>query len=155
MDSAFNSLSLGRFKWKFQEVIFNLISVIGGWDISCAIALRWMSLDLTDKSTLAQVLAWCHLATSKKPLPSMALQGHNGLTAELYLISCCVNIELCYDYIDGLMQERRNSSALAIELHLQFLALTHRYGLAPESCKSESTMHIFRYRWKMNQHTVT
>ena len=37
----------------------------GGWGISCKIALRWMSLDLTDdKSTLVQVMAWCHQATS-------------------------------------------------------------------------------------------
>ena len=33
--------------------------------ISCDIALRWMSLDLTyDKSTLVQVMAWCRQATS-------------------------------------------------------------------------------------------
>ena len=36
-----------------------------GWGISCKIALRWMPLDLTDdKSTLVQVMAWCHQATS-------------------------------------------------------------------------------------------
>ena len=36
-----------------------------GWGISCKIALRWMPLDLTDdKSTLIQVMAWCHQATS-------------------------------------------------------------------------------------------
>ena len=35
------------------------------WGISCKIALRWMSLDLTeDKSTLVQVMAWCRQATS-------------------------------------------------------------------------------------------
>ena len=37
----------------------------GGWGISYEIALRWMPLDLTDeKSTLVQVMAWCHQATS-------------------------------------------------------------------------------------------
>ena len=37
----------------------------GGWGISHEIALRWMPLDLTDdKSTLVQVMAWCHQATS-------------------------------------------------------------------------------------------
>ena len=30
-----------------------------GWDISWKIALRWMPLDLIDKSTLVQVTAWC------------------------------------------------------------------------------------------------
>ena len=35
------------------------------WSISCEIALRWMSLDLTDdKLTLVQVMAWCRQATS-------------------------------------------------------------------------------------------
>ena len=34
------------------------------WCISCEIALRWMSRDLTDdKSTLVQVMAWCRQAT--------------------------------------------------------------------------------------------
>ena len=35
----------------------------GGWGISYEIALRWMPLDLTDKSTLVQVTAWCRQAT--------------------------------------------------------------------------------------------
>ena len=36
-----------------------------GHDISSEIALRWTSLDLNDdKSTLVQVMAWCHQATS-------------------------------------------------------------------------------------------
>ena len=60
----FNSLATGRFEQKFRSVIFKLISVTDGWGISCKIALRWMLLDLTDKSTLVQVMAWCHQATS-------------------------------------------------------------------------------------------
>ena len=37
----------------------------GGWGISYEIALRWIPIDLTDdKSTLVQVMAWCHQATS-------------------------------------------------------------------------------------------
>ena len=32
--------------------------------ISCETALRWMSLYLTDKSTLVQVMAWCRQAAS-------------------------------------------------------------------------------------------
>ena len=61
----FNSLTLGRFQFNFRYVLFKLILVNGGWGISDEIALRWMPLDLTDdKSTLVQVIAWCHQATS-------------------------------------------------------------------------------------------
>ena len=49
------------------EVIFKLILVIDGWGISLEIALRWMSLDLTDyKSTWVQAMAWC--CQAMKPL---------------------------------------------------------------------------------------
>ena len=41
-----------------------LISVLDDWGISCAILLIWMSMGFTDKSTLVQVMAWCHQATS-------------------------------------------------------------------------------------------
>ena len=38
--------------------------MIDGWSISSELALRWMSLDLTDeKSTLVPVMVWCHQAT--------------------------------------------------------------------------------------------
>ena len=60
-----NSLVPGKFEWNFRYLIFQIISVIDGWGISCELALRRMSLDLTDdKSTLVQVLAWCRQATS-------------------------------------------------------------------------------------------
>ena len=46
-------------------LIFQIISVIDGWGIFCELALRWMSLNLTDdKSTLFQVMAWRRQATS-------------------------------------------------------------------------------------------
>ena len=46
-------------------MIFKQISVIDDWGISCEIVLIWMSLDYTgDQSTLVQVMAWCHRATS-------------------------------------------------------------------------------------------
>ena len=64
-DGIFNSLVPGRFKWYFRHMIFKLFSVIDGWGISCEMALRQMTLDLTyDKSTLVQVMAWCRQATS-------------------------------------------------------------------------------------------
>ena len=60
-----NSLAPGKFKWNFRHVIFKQILVIDGWGISCEIAQLWMSLDFTDdQSTLVQVMAWCHQATS-------------------------------------------------------------------------------------------
>ena len=43
-----------------------VLVVIDRWSISCEIAFRWMPLYLItdDKSTLGQVMAWCHQATS-------------------------------------------------------------------------------------------
>ena len=62
---GFNSLAPGRLQFNLRLVIFKLTGVIGGWGISYEIALRWMPLDLIDdKSTLAQVMAWCHQAPS-------------------------------------------------------------------------------------------
>ena len=63
--SLLKSLSPKRFKRNFGWVLFKSITVIDGWDTCCEIAHRRMSLDLTDdKSTLVQVMAWCHQATS-------------------------------------------------------------------------------------------
>ena len=48
----FNSLAPGKFEWNCRYLIFQIISVIDGWGISCELALRWMPLNLTDyKST--------------------------------------------------------------------------------------------------------
>ena len=61
----FNSLAPGKCKWNFRYVIFKQILVNDGWGISCEIDLIWMTLDFTDdQSTLVQVMAWCHQATS-------------------------------------------------------------------------------------------
>ena len=60
-----NSLAPGKFQWNFRYVIFKGTLVIDDWDISCEIALIWISLDFTDdQSTLVQVMAWCRQATS-------------------------------------------------------------------------------------------
>ena len=60
-----NYLAPGKFEWNFSYVIFKQILVIDGWGISCEIALILMSLDfIDDQSTLVQVMAWCHQATS-------------------------------------------------------------------------------------------
>ena len=48
---------------KFEKRNFKLNLVNAGWAASWEIAFRWMSLVLTeDKSTLVQVMAWCHQA---------------------------------------------------------------------------------------------
>ena len=61
----FNSLAPRKFEWHFIYVIFRWILVVGGWGISCEIALILMSLHFTDdQSTLVQVMAWCRQATS-------------------------------------------------------------------------------------------
>ena len=62
-----NSLAPGKFEcnFRFRYLILQIISVIDGWGISCELALRLTSLNLTDdKSTLVQVMAWCRQATS-------------------------------------------------------------------------------------------
>ena len=54
--------TLGDFNY-IVKVNFKLILIINVWGISCEIAHRWFSLDLTnDRSTLVQVMAWCHQA---------------------------------------------------------------------------------------------
>ena len=69
----FNSLTPGKFEWNLINVIFKWILVTDSWDISCEIALIWMSLDFTDdQSTLVQVMAWWLQATIK-PLPELML----------------------------------------------------------------------------------
>ena len=61
-----NSLAPGKFEWNFMYLICQIISVIDGWGIFCELALKWMSLDLTDdKSTMLtqiSVTIWRHLA---------------------------------------------------------------------------------------------
>ena len=60
-----NPLAPGRFELNYRYVIFKLVLVIDGWGIFCVIAPGWSSPNLTDdKSTSAQVMAWCHQATS-------------------------------------------------------------------------------------------
>ena len=57
--------SLEDFKEIFRKVIFQLILVTDGCDMSFEIVLLWMSLYLTDnKSASVQAMACCHQATS-------------------------------------------------------------------------------------------
>ena len=61
---SLNSLAPGRSECDSKNGIFYLVLLIGIFR-SHDNALRWMPQDLTDdKSTLVQVTAWCHQATS-------------------------------------------------------------------------------------------
>ena len=63
--NLFNSLPPGRSWCDFKNVIFNLALLIGIFKSSNDNILRWMPQVLTGhKSTLVQVMAWCHQATS-------------------------------------------------------------------------------------------
>ena len=60
-----NSLAPGRFENNFQNVFFKLISWIDTLSNSCETVLRRMPQNPSDdKTTLVQVMAWCHQATS-------------------------------------------------------------------------------------------
>ena len=62
---SFNSLAPGEIWIKFQ--ILNFPDNFSDWWLrlwTCEVALRWMSLDLTDdKLTFVQAMAWCRQAT--------------------------------------------------------------------------------------------
>ena len=63
--NSINSLAPGRSECKSENVIFNLVLLIGIFRSSHDNALWWMPQDLTDDtSTLVQVMAWCRQATS-------------------------------------------------------------------------------------------
>ena len=59
-----NSLAPGRFGCDFKNLIFNLVLLIGILRSLYENALRWMPQNITDKSTLVQVMAWCCQAAS-------------------------------------------------------------------------------------------
>ena len=53
-----NSFAPGKFEWNFRYFIFQVISVIDGWGISCELAPRWMSLELTDDKSSQHWFRW-------------------------------------------------------------------------------------------------
>ena len=69
---AINLLAPGGFDYTLKLVNFKLISTINILSIFCEIAIRWMPQHLTEhQSTLVQVMAWCHQATSHLPEPML------------------------------------------------------------------------------------
>ena len=89
------------------------------WVICCGIAPRWMPLDLIDKSTLVQVMAWCRQATSHYLSQCWPRSmSPNGVTRPQLVKMSFREIS----YIDAFVQDCSNSSVLAMEL-LQSCAL--------------------------------
>ena len=84
--------TLGDLKKKvFTQVIFKLIIVIDGWGISCEIALRWMSLDITDDKLIGSGNGLVPSGT--QPLPEPMLPRSvlpNGVTGPQW-----VNLVIC------------------------------------------------------------
>ena len=65
MNMQINSLAPGRSECDSKTGIFNLNLLIVIFRSSHGNAMRWMPQDLTDdKSTLGQVMAWCHQASN-------------------------------------------------------------------------------------------
>ena len=63
--NSINSLAPRGSDYNLKLVNFKLIWTIIIWSIFCEIAIRWIRQYLADhKSTLVQVMAWCHQATS-------------------------------------------------------------------------------------------
>ena len=71
---SFNSLAPGRFESKFINLILKQVLVIDSWDISCEIALRWMSLDLANDQWQVNIGSGNDSVPSgNKPLPEPLL----------------------------------------------------------------------------------
>ena len=65
LNTVINPLAPGGIDYSLKLVNFKLVSLIDILSIFCEIAIRWMPQHLTDHwSTLVQVMAWCHQATS-------------------------------------------------------------------------------------------
>ena len=113
--------------------------MIAGWGISCEIALTWMSLDLTDdQSTLVQVMAWCHQATSH------------------YMIQCWPRYLLPYgvsrpQWINSLSLERCGYDFRYVNFkHNSRIASYLEYSSkpCPVECQRTSTLFVSEYWFK-------
>ena len=121
---SINSLAPGGLDYNLKLVNFKLISMINILRIFCEIVVRWIPQHLTDhRSMLAQVMAWCRQATSH--YLSQCWPGSlspNDVTSPQWVNFKNTIFKLQtipeHFHIDGLVQERRNSSALALELRL-------------------------------------
>ena len=76
---------------------FWLILLTDGWGVSCVIASKWLSQNLTDiKPLLVQVMAWCHQVTSHYLSQFYWYQYHSqldsthnlGIISVLFFLGC-------------------------------------------------------------------
>ena len=123
--------SLTRWEISMEFCLDNFQAYVSDWwwRYHLWIVLRWISLDLSDdKSTLVQVMAWCRQAPSHylshcwprslSPYGVIRPQWVNPCGAETTIFqtnlgkyhSYCCSGSL---YLDGLVQERRNSRAFS------------------------------------------
>ena len=92
-------LSPERSGCDFKNTIFNLVSWSGIFRSSHDNALRWMPRDFTDnKSTLVQVMAWCHQAISQylsqcwtRSLTTYGVTGPQWVKSPWYPLSLVVH----------------------------------------------------------------
>ena len=97
--------------------------------------LKFSPLDAIDnKSILVQIMAWCQTGGKLLSEPMMTVYsqhiaslGHSELLVVLALNKQNIQVKMCGKFdIGGLVQERCNSIANALELHL---SCTNRYDL--------------------------
>ena len=117
------------------------------------IALRWMPLDLTDEySTLVQVMAWCHLATShylsqcwpSSILPYMGSLGHNELSCCGHRTSCDI-VDLGRHWSSVLLSGATKLSLEAILPNCQLDSLEH---ISLEVYSNFKHFHARKVIWK-------
>ena len=91
-EALYNSLAPGRFQWNILEVIFKLISVIGGWAICSEIGLtcHWTLLMISQHwfrewlGTTRQAITWASIDPDL--CGYMAPLGHNAVNRGTNLV---------------------------------------------------------------------
>ena len=80
-----------------ELVIFKFTSKVDILSISCELALRWMPQDFTDdKSTLAQVMAWCRQVTSHYLDQSRPTSISTYGVARPQWVKTLIEYDICY-----------------------------------------------------------
>ena len=159
---GFNSLAPGRFQFNIRKVILKQTLVNGCWGISYEIALRWMPLDHTDdKSTLVQVMAWCHQAPSHY-LSHCWLRSMwpNGVTRPQWVNLICVIFYLiidvssiCSEIILMWIQQDTTDEPSQWEMMLQCNVASHWLGTFTKRSLLMISQHWFR--WILERQAIT
>ena len=123
------------------DPFLRMLSLLIGWDISCEIALIWMSLDFTnDQSTLVQVMAWCRQATSHYLSQCWPRSmSPNGITRPQWVNKCCKTKALsihCWLAIMPLFKlDLQNNE----NLRLAYRTFIHHYTKNVKNTKKKKT----------------